>query len=89
MKTGGMLNRLSLRAKVTILLLVLSLTPLLVSGVVTIERAIEHGKISEQQHFVRSSQATASAFGDIFQQVSLDLQRVARRFRQKTSTLPL
>ena len=79
----GILKQMSLRAKVTLLLLVLSLTPLLVSGLVTINRAIEHGKKSEQLHFARSAQDSANAFADVFRQVSNDLQRVARRFPAK------
>ncbi len=44
------ISRLSLRAKVTLLLLALSLGPLLIAGMVNVNRAVEQGKKAERAH---------------------------------------
>ncbi|MCA9538854.1 MAG: HAMP domain-containing protein [Myxococcales bacterium] len=72
--------RMSLRTKVTVLLLAISLGPLLVAGVINIDRAVERGMRSERQRFAQSARFAAFAFADLFTRVSADVRLMARRF---------
>jgi signal transduction histidine kinase len=74
------LGRLSLRAKVTLVLLSISLGPLLITGMVNVNRALERGRKSEGAHFAQSAMSTAAAFDDLFEHVRMDLKTIARRF---------
>ncbi len=74
------LDRLSLRAKVTLVLLAISLGPLLISGMVNVNRALDRGRKSEGAHFAQSAMSTAAAFDDLFEHVRMDLNTIAKRF---------
>ena len=75
-----LLTRLSLRAKVTGLLLVLSLAPLLVAGVVNVHRAVESGKLSERVRYSQAARAAAQAFGALAERTLAEARVLARRF---------
>ena len=75
-----LIDRVGLKGKVIVLLLTLSLTPLILVGAVTINRANLWGKNSEESHFLRSAQATAAAYSDLFETGTRDLERLALRF---------
>ena len=74
------LDQLSLRAKVTLVLLTISLGPLLITGMVNVNRAMERGQKSEAAHFAQSAMFTAAAFADLFEHVRIDLNAIAQRF---------
>lgn len=57
-----LLSRLSLRAKVMGLLLVLSLGPLILAGAVTVHRAAARGKDAERTNYNQAVQAAAQRF---------------------------
>ena len=73
-------NRFSLRTKVTLVLLVISLGPVLITGFVHVNRALERGEKSESAHFAQSANFSASAFADLFSQLRRELEDLARRF---------
>ena len=77
---GGWLSQLSLRFKVTVLLLGISLTPLLTAGFVNINRATERGKAAERTRFAQVAQHTAAAYSSLLNRTLRSVQRLARRF---------
>ncbi len=78
--SGGWLSQLSLRFKVTVLLLGISLTPLLTAGFVNINRATERGKAAERTRFAQVAQHTAAAYNALLNRTQRSVQRLARRF---------
>jgi signal transduction histidine kinase len=72
--------QLKLRSKVTLLLLLLSLGPLLVSGFVNVDRAVEQAKTSVRQRHAQAVNLTAQAFSAAFAQADRDLAGIAQRF---------
>ncbi len=77
---GPLLARFSLRAKVTVLLLALSLGPLLLAGLVNVGRAVQRGKISERLRYAQGAGFAAYAINDIFDRLRNDVRLLARRF---------
>ena len=75
-----LITRLSLRAKVTGLLLVLSLAPLLVAGGVNVHRAVERGKRTERTRYTQAARAAAQAFGSLADRTLAEARVLARRF---------
>lgn len=73
-------DKIGLKAKVTVLLLALSLIPLLLVGAVTVNRANSWGKASEESHFLQTSNFMASAYSDLFEGALRDLERLSVRF---------
>lgn len=81
---GPLLARFSLRTKVTVLLLALSLGPLLLAGTVNVNRAVERGKLSERLRFAQGAIFAAHAFADLADRLRKDVQLLARRFPVET-----
>ena len=79
-RAQSFLSKLSLRTKVTLLLLVISLGPLLAAGSVNVNRAMDRGKKSAAAHFGESATFTASAFADLFEHIRFQVRGTARRF---------
>ncbi len=75
-----LIARLSLRAKVTLLLLALSLTPVLVAGVVTVHRAQEEGERSAEARYGIAASATARSLGELAERTQREARFLARRF---------
>lgn len=75
-----LITRLSLRAKVTGLLLVLSLTPLLIAGLVNVHRAVDRGKSAERLRYTQAARAAAQAFGALADRTLAEARVLARRF---------
>lgn len=78
--TRPLLTRLSLRAKVTMLLLAISLGPLLVAGGININRAVEQGKRAERQRFAHLARFAAFAVNDLADEALIEVRLMARRF---------
>lgn len=74
------LNRLNLRTKVTLLLVALSLGPLLIFGMVNVNRAIEGGEKAERLRFAQEATFVARAFDELFERALSGVQDLARRF---------
>lgn len=72
--------RRSLRGKVTVLLLLISLGPLFVAGGVNINRAVERGKETERQRMAQAARFAAVAVTDLFTRALVDVRTMARRF---------
>jgi signal transduction histidine kinase len=77
---GSWLSRLSLRFKVTVLLLGISLAPLLTAGFVNINRATVRGKAAERTRFAQVAEHTAAAYDALLTRTLHTVQRLARRF---------
>lgn len=75
-----LLARLTLRAKVTLLLVSLSLTPVLVAGIVKVNRAKAHGERTEEVRFKVAAAAAARAMGDLADRALREARLLARRF---------
>lgn len=75
-----LITRLSLRAKVTGLLLVLSLAPLLVAGLVNVHRAVDRGKHAERERYSQAARTAAQAFGALADRTLAESRVLARRF---------
>lgn len=75
-----LLTRMSLRAKVTWLLLLIGLGPLLVAGGININRAVERGKQSERQRFAHLARFAAFAVNDLVDEALIEVRLMARRF---------
>lgn len=73
-------TRRSLRGKVLVLLLALSLGPLLVAGGVNINRAVEKGKQTERQRLAQAARFAAVSVTDLFARARQDVRLLARRF---------
>ena len=74
------IDRLSLRTKVTIVLLVISLGPVLITGFVHVTRALERGEKSEAAHFAQSAQFASTAFSDLLNNATREVEALAQRF---------
>ena len=72
------IDRLSLRTKVTIVLLVISLGPVLITGFVHVTRARKREK-SEAAHFAQSAQFASTAFSDLLNNATQEVT-LAQRF---------
>ncbi len=70
----------NLRGKVTLLLLALSLAPLLVAGVVNVNRAVEQGQGSVRTRHAQAVLMTAEAVGATLDRARDELGTIARRF---------
>ncbi|MEZ4473029.1 MAG: HAMP domain-containing protein [bacterium] len=71
---------MSLRLKVTLLLLLLSLTPVLLAGFVQVHRAKEQGKSSEKAHYILAATAAARAIDQLAERAFAEALLLARRF---------
>lgn len=78
--TRPLLTRLSLRAKVTMLLLAIGLGPLLVAGGININRAVDQGKRAERQRFAHLARFAAFAVTDLADEALIEVRLMARRF---------
>jgi signal transduction histidine kinase len=79
-----MLARISLRQKVTALLLALSLGPLAIAGFVTQNRAVESGKAAVGLRHAQQARFAAYSFADLFESVTQDLQALGERLPPST-----
>jgi signal transduction histidine kinase len=79
-----MLARISLRQKVTALLLSLSLGPLAIAGFVNQNRAVESGKASVGQRQAQAARFAAESYEDLFSSVEQDLRELAKQMTPKT-----
>lgn len=76
--TSFFLLRSTLRTKVTVLLLALSLTPLILNGVINEKQAIEHGREEARHRVDQAARSTARALGLSLVQIEDELQGLAR-----------
>jgi signal transduction histidine kinase len=83
-----LIARVSLRAKVTVLLLALSLTPVLVAGVVTVHRAQEEGERGAEARYGIAASATARALGELAERTLREARFLARRFPVEIDLAP-
>ena len=74
------LGRLNLRTKVTLLLLAISLTPLLLAGLVNVNRAVNNGKSAERKRYAQAAEHTARSLDGLFNRAHRAVSRLARRF---------
>jgi len=79
-KLTSVVNRLKLRTKVILMLLIVSLGPLLTAGFVNVNRAMDRGKKNAADHFANTTRLTANAFSDLFEHLQFELRSIARRF---------
>lgn len=82
------LSRLSLRTKVTVLLLGLSLGPLLISGIVHQNRAVASGKQAVRERYAQSARFAARAFDLRIEGFDRDVGLLATRFPVEALDLP-
>ena len=78
------LARLSLRTKVTLLLLALSLGPLLLAGLVNVNRAVEGGKRGERTRYAQAATFAAANLDGLFTRAHGAVRHLARRFPVET-----
>ena len=68
-----MIGRVSLRIKVTVLLVALSVGPLIVNGLVNTFRAVGHGKRTARDHYSQAVNLTADRVDALFDWIAVDL----------------
>ncbi len=83
-----MLARISLRQKVTVLLLSLSLGPLVITGFVNQNRAVESGKSAVGQRQAQAARFAAESYEDLFSSSEEDLKFLGRRLSPSTFDAP-
>lgn len=66
--------------KVTLLLLALSLTPVLVAGIVKVHRAKEQGKASEKAHYILAATSAARALDQLAERALAEAELLARNY---------
>src|SRR5688572_12531194 len=74
-----MLARISLRQKVTALLLALSLGPLAIAGFVNQNRAVTSGKAAVGQRHAQAARFASHGYEDLFQSIGQDLSALGKR----------
>jgi len=74
------LGRLNLRTKVTFLLLAISLTPLLLAGIVNVDRAVSNGKRAERTRYAQAAEFAARRLDGLFTRADRAVGRLAQRF---------
>ena len=72
--------RLSLRTKMTLILLVISLIPLSIVGFVSVDRASTRAKEEVQQQYQQAAQFAARLYEDRLQRLQREAQALAQRF---------
>lgn len=78
------LGRLNLRTKVTLLLLAISLSPLLLAGLVNVNRAVENGKTAERTRYAQAAGFAARRLDGLFTRAHRAVRRLAQRFPVET-----